>query len=83
MKTIYYRLFTPIATYVAAGWINKIVKHTRTKFKIIHRQALLRVTGAYKIASKEAMTVLAGSPPVTIEAERWKLLYRVRRNLPI
>lgn len=83
LNIIYKGLYIPIATYAAAGWIDRTDKKSKDKLDKSQRTALIRVTGAYRTVSGEAMPVVAGSLPITIEAQKRKLHYLLRKNLPL
>lgn len=83
LRTIYGGLYVPIATYASAGWMNRLDKKTLDKFEKTQRTALIRVTGAYRTVSGHAMPVVAGVLPISLEAEKRILHYKLRRNLTI
>ena len=48
---------------------------------MIQRNALIRVTGAFRTSSVVSLTTISGHPPITLEAERKILEYKIRKGI--
>ena len=48
---------------------------------MIQRATLIRVTGAYRTSSAVSLTTISGHPPITLEAEKKILEYKVRKGI--
>lgn len=81
MTTLYKGLFIPIVTYASAGWVDLLNAHTRRTLVSAQRQALLRVSKAYRTISNDALQVITGEMPIDLVALEKVYLYKVRKRI--
>ena len=80
LKIVYKGLFVSIMTYAAPAWIEMLnEKHKRTMI-LAQRHALIAVTRSYRTISAEAVQILAGAPPIELEAESRTNYYNIRKG---
>ena len=80
-NAIYRGLYVPISTYAAAGWYDRASAAGRLKLEMFQRHALIRVTGAYRTTSAQALTVLTGNLAINLECERRSYLFNIRKGI--
>ena len=80
MEVLYKGLFVPAVTYGAVGWVDLATRKDWKALLAAQRQALLRVTRAYRTTSTEAMCVVAGQPPIDLLCQERAYRHKVRRG---
>uniref|UniRef100_A0A1W7R9Y4 Polyprotein n=1 Tax=Hadrurus spadix TaxID=141984 RepID=A0A1W7R9Y4_9SCOR len=84
LRTIYYGAFVPIISYGCHVWQNKInTIQVQRMLSSAQRKALLRITKAYRTTSTDALCVLAGITPLSINILEKSNLYRLRKGLSL
>lgn len=80
-KIMYDRVVLPSLIYGAEIWGHKAGKGKNKKQLLITQRMFLRsIVPAYKTTPTHALMVLAGTPPLYIEAERRALAYKQERH---
>lgn len=82
LSTLYRGIFIPIMTYAAAAWSDKLTKGNTARLMAAQRNALLRVTKAYRTTSTMALPVIAGELPIDLKIQEATLRYKVRKGIP-
>lgn len=80
LRTLYTGLFLPIVTYAAPAWLDLVSKTGMRALQSAQRQALLRVTRAYRTIAMDALLIIAGAPPIDLHMRRLDLRYRASRG---
>lgn len=83
MRILYRGLFVPIITYGAPGWADLLNLSQRGILARTQRQALLRVTRAYRTVSTDALPALAGEIPIDLLIEERAARYFAKRHRDI
>ena len=82
MTIIYQGLFVSIAAYAAPAWADLLNANLRRKLLQVQRQALLKVTKAYRTISTDALCVIAGQVPLDLVVEERSCVYKIRNGIP-
>lgn len=61
--------------YGAPVWANRMSRQGWTILSKVQRRAALRVASAYRTVSNDALLIVAGIPPVELQAKHRKFLY--------
>lgn len=82
LVTIYKGVFVPVATYAAAAWADRLNNshHIRHLHKA-QRNALIRITKAYRTISYNAVTVIAGAIPIELLLREREAIYKAKNNI--
>ncbi|KAI4487682.1 hypothetical protein M0802_011944 [Mischocyttarus mexicanus] len=81
INAIYKRVFIPVISEAAAGWVDKINVHLKKRLKQAQRYALIRVTKAYRTISIDALCMIVGATPVELLLVEIKNTYFLMRNI--
>ncbi|XP_067120947.1 uncharacterized protein [Centruroides vittatus] len=81
LTQVYKSVVIQITTYGAQVWGNR-AEMTNMKRKIIsfQRKFLLRITGAYRTTSNDALCVMAGILPMDLEISQWRDIRKILKE---
>ncbi|KAF2887598.1 hypothetical protein ILUMI_18575 [Ignelater luminosus] len=77
-------VLTSIVGYGASAWASRLGQRVKLQERInrVQRGVLVRLTGAFKTTSTEALCVVTGIMPLNLEVLRRAAMYWVRKNNP-
>ena len=78
LRTIYKGVVIPVITYTSAGWYDLCGVKDRQIIARAQKFALLVVSGAYRLASRESLCVIAGSLPIDLQLKQSRARYQIR-----
>ena len=76
MQTIYVTVYLPIVLYAVGAW--GALPHDARKLDRLHRYTLIRISKGYRTVSTEALQVLTGNMPLSLEAKERYYKYKIR-----
>lgn len=69
--------------YGAPVWVDKMAQKGWQELQKVQRRIALRVASAYYTTSKDAVLVIAGTPPIDRLARKHKIIYELQRDLAL
>ena len=75
MSTLYNDIFTPIATYAAASWCDRLNKSGLRILGQAQCLVLAKITKSYRTTSANALPIVAGVPPINLKIMEIKFKY--------
>lgn len=80
LRLWYMTVVQPKLLYAVGAWYPRMNCHGRSRLISIQRPFLIKLTRSYRSASNDALSVLAGIPPITIVAEELSRKFNLKYN---
>jgi hypothetical protein len=80
--TVYKYAILPAITYASEAWSTSISKTAKIKLQQIQRSFLIFITKAYRTASHDALSAIAGIMPIDQAMHLYKDIRAISRGQP-